>query len=202
MKFMWKTFIQGHIDYGSQLWLPTQSGQMQKIEQLLKSFTYRITGMKEMTYWERLKSLKMNSQQRSLERYRIIYIWKMMENMVPNCGINWTEDEHRGRLCWVPKLVKKASSLIKTQRDQSLQVHGSKLFHLLPINIRNLKNIKIESLKKSLDLFLSDIKDQPMIGGLTPEPLEKYTGRHSNSLLEWIPHTYKSLRRGKMDPII
>ena len=39
MKHMWKTYMQGHIDYCSQLWQPLQSGMLQRIENLQKSFT-------------------------------------------------------------------------------------------------------------------------------------------------------------------
>ena len=39
MKHMWKTYMQGYIDYCSQLWQPLQSGMLQRIENLQKSFT-------------------------------------------------------------------------------------------------------------------------------------------------------------------
>ena len=34
MKQMWKSLVQGHIDYCSQLWQPIQSGDLQRIENL------------------------------------------------------------------------------------------------------------------------------------------------------------------------
>ena len=87
MKFMWKTYIQGHIDYCSQLWQPLQSGLLQCVEGLQKSWTKRIPQISHLNYWERQTILKMNSQQRRLERYRIIHIWKIPEEKVSNCGI-------------------------------------------------------------------------------------------------------------------
>ena len=73
MKFIWKSLIQGNIDYCSQLYLPTQSNDLQQLEQLQQSFTKKIPAIRHLNYWERLQILKMNSQQRRLERYRIIY---------------------------------------------------------------------------------------------------------------------------------
>ena len=35
--------------------------------------------------------MNMLSMQRRLERYRIIYIWKILENQAPNCGIKKLE---------------------------------------------------------------------------------------------------------------
>ena len=72
MKTMWKTLIQGHIDYASQLYQPMQSGNLTRIENLFKTFTKQIPEVREMNYWERLKRLKMNSQQRRFERYQAI----------------------------------------------------------------------------------------------------------------------------------
>ena len=37
-KFMWKTLIQVHVDYCSQLYFPAKSSDMEKIENLQKRF--------------------------------------------------------------------------------------------------------------------------------------------------------------------
>ena len=113
LKFMWKTYVQGHIDYCSQLWQPLQSMQLQRIEGLQKAFTKKMPKIMHLSYWERLDYLKLNSQQRRLERYRVIYIWKILEKLSPNCGINSDENELRGRMCQVPPIAKKAIPLIK-----------------------------------------------------------------------------------------
>ena len=72
MKFMWKSLVQGHIDYCSQLYFPNQTNQLEKIEELMKSFTKKIPQVKDLDYWSRLKHLKMYSQQRRAERYKIM----------------------------------------------------------------------------------------------------------------------------------
>ena len=96
MKMMWKSLIQGHIDYASQLYQPLQSGNLTRIENLFKTFTKRIPELKELNYWERLNKLKINSQQRRCERYRILYIWKVLEGLVPNPGIVMNESGIKG----------------------------------------------------------------------------------------------------------
>jgi hypothetical protein len=83
--------VQGHIDYCSQL-----------LENLLKVFTKKIPEVSHLDYWSRLKKLKMYSHERRTERYKIIYTWKVLEGMVPNCGINHTTRERRGRECTIP----------------------------------------------------------------------------------------------------
>ena len=103
MKFMWKTLVQGYIDYCFQLYFPTQSRDVENLENLFKSYTKKIPEVSQMDYWSRLKHLKMYSQQRRAERYKIIYTWKVLEGMVPNCGIKFNTNERRGRHCEIPK---------------------------------------------------------------------------------------------------
>ena len=52
MKYMWKTYMQGHIDYCSKLWQPLQSGMLQRVENLQKSFTKKAPHTSHSNYWE------------------------------------------------------------------------------------------------------------------------------------------------------
>ena len=49
IKLMWKSLVQGHIDYASQLYQPLQSGNLSRIEGLQKVFTKKIPQVKEMS---------------------------------------------------------------------------------------------------------------------------------------------------------
>ena len=84
---LFKCIVLSRLDYGSQLWSPHQIKSINKIEQVQRSFTRFITGMRPLSYDERLKSLhlyKLYSVQPRFERYIIIYIWKILESIVPN----------------------------------------------------------------------------------------------------------------------
>jgi ribonuclease P/MRP protein subunit RPP40 len=87
MKFLCKTLVQGHIDYCSQLYFPTQSKELEILENLQKNFSKKIPEIHYLDYWNRLKHLQLYSQQRRSEGSCIIYTWKVLEGMVPNCGI-------------------------------------------------------------------------------------------------------------------
>ena len=113
MKFMWKSLVQGVIDYCSQLYYPMQSTELQSLENLMKTYTKKIPEVSHLDYWRRLKHLKMYSQQRRAERYKILYIWKILEGLVPNCGVEESnESERRGRMCKV--LICRGKESIKT----------------------------------------------------------------------------------------
>ena len=195
MKQMWKSLVQGHIDYCSQLWQPLQSGDLQRIENLQKIYTKRIPQVRELNYWERLKELKINSQQRRLERYRIIYTWKVLEGLAPNCGLSETKSDRSGRQCSIPPINNKSRQSIKTLRNQSFQVHGPQLFNCLPKHIREISKCSILDFKEKLDQYLTKIPDQPKVGGLVPTTCDLFNMSPSNSLVDQIREFRAKLSR-------
>ena len=126
----------------------------------------------------------MLSQQRRMERYRIIYTWKILEGLAPNCGLTLQPPGRRGRELRVLPLKGKTS--IKTLRTQSFQVNGPQLFNSLPVNIRNISKVSVEEFKGKLDEFLMKIPDEPKVEGLTPGACNQWTAAPSNSRLDQI----------------
>ena len=180
MKFIWKSLVQGHIDYCSQLYMPNQTSELMQLENLQKCFTKKIPEIRHLNYWQRLKQLRIYSQERRLERYRIIYTWKILENLVPNCGLTVSHSERRGRLVIVPPL--KGSPSIRKLREQSFQVNGPKLFNCLPPSIRNISKVTIDEFKEQLDQFLANVPDEPNVDGLTPAACDLFSAAPSNSI--------------------
>ena len=76
---MYNTLAQPHADYCSQLWSPGEGADLEKLEGTLRTFTSKVPSIKHLNYWNRLKYMKINSQQRRLERYKIIYMWNIIE---------------------------------------------------------------------------------------------------------------------------
>ena len=54
-----------------------------QLEKIQRSFTKHITELHGLEYSERLVSLKIYLHQRRRERYCIIYVWKIIEGLVP-----------------------------------------------------------------------------------------------------------------------
>ena len=133
-----------------------------KLENLQRNYLRRITAFQNFNYWERLRECQMLSQQRRLERYKVIYTWKILEKRVPNCGLEDENNLRLGRLCKVP-VLKNSSARVKTLRENSFQVQGPKLSNILPPKIRNMKNCSIDNFKLVLDQFLSKIPDEPKL---------------------------------------
>ena len=182
----WKSLVLPILDYCSQLWSPQNKGDIQMIEDIQKSFTRKIFLHGREDYWDRLQSLRLYSLERRRERYRIIYVWKMLENMVPNLTtdnkITSNTSLRFGRKCVVPSVSRTASSRVQSIREGSLSVNGVQLFNVLPRQIRDMTNVELPDFKKKLDEFLATIPDEPLYPG--------YTGirrAESNSLLHMVP---------------
>ena len=186
MLTLWKSMVIPILDYCSQLWSPSKIGEIQQIEEIQKSFTRKIKSSNRADYWERLKKFDLYSLQRRRERYRIIYVWKILEGLVPNLSgrseLQRKSSLRFGTMCSIPSRVTSATSRIQTLRDGSFVFNGPRLFNALPAHIRNLTEIGTLSFKKELDRFLKTVVDEPLCRGYT-------AGRRaaSNSLLHMVP---------------
>ena len=183
----WKTLVIPILDYCSQLWNPHKQGDIQLIEDVQRCFTRKIPIHGRKCYWERLRSLRLYSLERRRERYKIIYVWKMLENLVPNLStehnrIKSKMSSRHGRLCVIPSVSKTASARVQTLREGSLCVNGPKLFNILPPSIRNITNVGVNTFKKKLDEFLAAIPDEPQSPGYTSS-----RRADTNSLVDMVP---------------
>ena len=166
---LFNSLLLPRIDYCSQLWSPHLVGDWNKLEAIQRRFTSKINNIRELDYWTRLKILKQYSLQRRAERYKILYCWKIMEELAPNLPTNPIQvkySDRRGRSCAIPKLNSRlCSAKINTIRENSFSIQGPKLFNCLPVKIRNVTGVSVETFKHHLDKLLTNIPDQPGVPG-------------------------------------
>ena len=186
---MWRNYVAGLLDYNSQLWSPVDQIKMSSLEQLLRSYTAHTKGLELLNYWDRLKSMGMLSVQRRFQRYKIIYLWKIVTGKTHNFGINWTKHPRWGLMIDIvyPKYYKVNSKAWNNWR-QSLGVDGALLFNNLPFDVRNYSGDSLSGFKMKLDQTLETIPDCPVSQGLFPAPINQNTGRNSNCLIDWCKH--------------
>ena len=167
MLTLYKSLLLSILEYCSALWCPLGVGQIQKLEAVQWSFIRKINNTKGLNYWECLKATKLYSLQRRRERYRIIYVWKVLEKIVPNINHSIITHDHirHGRKCIIPVL--NGSAKLCRAREASLPIHGARLFNALPKTVRNLTGISVAKFKCALDNFLRDVPDEPQIPSLT-----------------------------------
>ena len=181
MMTLWKSFILSRLDYCSQLWSPYNVREITELEAAQRNFTRKIDSMQHTTYWDRLKMLKLYSLERRRERYAIIYVWKILEGLVPNFGISWYTNNRTGRHCQIPKLPT-SSSRHRTRYCNSLGFKGPQLFNMLPRELRDMKGVDVATFKSRLDLLLRSVPDEPTSHGES-----RTRAATSNSLLHQMP---------------
>ena len=183
MLTLYKTMILSILDYCSALWNPhTSAALCCRVENVQRSFTRRIEGMTGLNYWDRLKKLKLYSLQRRRERYLIIYVFKILHNLVPNCGISFHTNQRTGIRAVVPLIRSTTPTFLKNLQASSFNHVAPLMFNLLPATMRVLYDgpDTLNKFKRHLDSFLQIIPDQPTIPGC-PRPAK------TNSLLHQLP---------------
>ena len=176
---IWKSILLPHLDYCSQLWNPFKVSDINNLELIQKCFIGKISCYQEMPYWEVLKTCGLYSLQRRRERYRIIYLWSILEGLVPNPKPSQLYPKYNprlGRTCAIP-VVKRGpyQQLICT----SFGIHAARLFNCLPKEVRNATNCSKDVFKNCLDNYLKTVADEPQIRGYT-----LYRRADTNSLID------------------
>ena len=186
MLTLWKSLVLPKMEYCCQLWSPHKTTDIMSIEAIQRSFTSRIAGLNHLNYWERLKHLNLYSLQRRRERYIIMYVWKVLEKLVPDVGLTETNNPRRGRLCFVQH-TQASTQGVKTLIHHSFSHNGACLFNCAPRSLRELRNIAPNTFKHHLDKWLASIVDHP--------PTPGYTNYNTNSL----PSILQESRREELD---
>ena len=178
---IWKVILLPHLDYCSQLWSPLKVMDINRLELVQKCFLKKMNCYDNVSYWDMLKDLGLYSMQRRRERYRIVYLWSVLECLVPNPKPNQIVGKfhpRHGRTCHVP--------LIRCNENQktlcsSFSVRSAQLFNSLPREIRDLSNCSKDKFKNCLDKFLHAVPDEPQITGYT-----LFKRAESNSIIDMI----------------
>ena len=91
------------LEYCCHLWTPHNIGDIIKLGALQRTLTSKIEGLQHLNYWGRLKELRLYSFQRRRERYLVIYVWKTLEGLVPDVGLEINNHIRKGRLCYIKR---------------------------------------------------------------------------------------------------
>ena len=175
MLLLLKSFIRPHLEYISPIWSPFLVGEIQRVEAVQRAFTSKISGCEELNYWQRLRHLGLYSLQRRRERYKILYVWKMYRNLLPNhLNLDFKFSLRRGPYVERP-LGKSGSKRVNSTVFNSCSSTAVALFNSVPRVVK--EQLTLEGAKRELDKFLSNIPDEP--------PIKGYGAENSNSLLDW-----------------
>ncbi|CAL4059403.1 unnamed protein product [Meganyctiphanes norvegica] len=157
MVTLFTSIVRPKVEYGCQIWSPIKKQEIVQLEMIQRSFIKRIENIKHLTYPEQLKKLRLYSLERRRERYLIIYLWKMIEGLVPVCiDLKRRNRNRNGRSFKLTPHSRNASIRVKTLRESSFFIQAVKLFNALPKFIRDLEGCKLEKFKRNLTNSCAD----------------------------------------------
>ena len=140
--------------------------------------------MDNLDYAQRLKQLKTYSIQRRHEWYKVLYIYKIKEGIVPNIsktyGIKFTNNGRQGCRCEVPNYPLRGKAL--RARENSFALTASNLWNSLPRCLRDLSGKDLPHFKTKLDKVLTYYPDIPRCS-TSGHAYDMY-GRKSNSICD------------------
>ena len=128
---------------------------------------------------------------RRMERYRILYIYKIITGQVQNCGINWKNNLNSGTI--VEEIG--TQEYFQIQRENSFHYAAPRLFNRLPRSLRDDRISTLDEWKIKLDKILAKIPDEPIVTGLTPGLCDHLNSKPTNSLYYWLTHLDLNSRR-------
>ena len=184
-----KSLIISQVEYGCVLWSPLDTKHINLIERVQRQFTSKMAKFQtydqtlnmpvcSTDYHERLRQLKLYSLERRRDRYTIIYIYKKIIGLVPNPGLQYTENIRTG-IVIKPKHDKHAARGTARIRNTSFFVKGPLMYNHLPSILRQREYVtvptkaQVEKFKKKLDSHLETIPDLPgtLANSLIPRTL-------------------------------
>ena len=127
--------------------------------------------------------LNLYSLQRRRERFCIITIWKIANNLYPNqLNLEFYNTRRFGIKCR-RKVYRTTRVHIKTLQFNSFASIGPALFNCIPRRVKDKETLP--TFKTALDKFLRTIPDEPPVSG--------YTTLNGNSIVEWAGSGHLSL---------
>ena len=164
MLTLYKTLVRSRVEYSCPLWTPSKVEDIAKLEQVQRHFTAKISGYKDLHYWDRLSGLNLMSLQRRRERYCLLHLHKVIYNEVANdLNIKTQYNDRRGLSVTIPPILKTTKAKYQTLYDNSFTVFAPRLWNTLPKSIRDVE--KFETFKSKLTAYMLSLPDQPPITG-------------------------------------
>ena len=132
---------------------------------------------------ERLRRFGLMSQERRVERYKMLYLRKMLIGKVPDLRVRVCKESRSGPILELNR-SQKGSDHVKVLRDRTLLVEGVCLYNVVPRRIREYNGSYL-GFKNCVDRWIGEIPDCPRERGNEPLVREK-DGKPSNSVKDWM----------------
>ena len=114
-----------------------------------------------------MKELELYSLERRRERCLIILAWQMIEG-IKEKKLNLKTSRNRSRRIWM-LIIRWSKSGVNIKHSVRTRVHNNtaskmdRLFNNLPLSLRVITGVTVETFKRNLDVWLKGMPDTPKI---------------------------------------
>ena len=137
MLTLYKSMVRSLLEYCCPLWHPSKICDIQELGSVQKAFTARITGMRDLHYWDRLQRLSLVSLQCRRERFILLHnMWKILHHHTSNdINVQFVSRPRFGNLAVIPSACRHSSAANQSLYDNSFVVIGPKLWNAMPYHL-------------------------------------------------------------------
>ncbi len=154
---MYKTYVRSKVEYATEIWSPSQIGDIDRIERVQRMFTKRLPGLQNFSYVERLSKLSLESlEQRRIIR-DLIFVYKMLFNLVDLSFENFFQLKHRENAREVNPYQLFLPRVYKKPMSDYFAVRVIPIWNNLPAEVfskNSLSNFRIHLTKLDFSQFL------------------------------------------------
>ena len=111
-----------------QFWSPGDQESVNRLESVQRHFISKVSSLEGLDYWEKLRNMKMFSQERRRERYMILFLWKIFQGMVKGYHVQLPSTAgRRGRTALPQDVVESSAAPARKARESSFGVKGARI---------------------------------------------------------------------------
>ena len=126
MMTLFNSLVRPLLEYCPEVWNPYKMKNISAVEQIQRTFTSKIRGIKHLNYWERLAELNILSLQRRRERLILITVWKIKNGTFPNnINFNFKTHTRTGAVKAVLQPMPRVTGLLLTKFEQSFIIKAA-----------------------------------------------------------------------------
>ena len=130
--------VRSLVEYCCPLWHRSKISDIQELESVQKTFISRITGMKDLHYYDQLIHLSLMPLQRR-KRFILLHMSKILHGQTSNdLNVQFVSLPRLGTLAIIPSKSRTSSAANQTLFDNSFAVQGPKLLNAMLQNLNSI----------------------------------------------------------------
>lgn len=186
---LYKTLVRSHLDYANSVWAPHKKSIIDKMESVQRRATKQIPALKNLSYTERLKFLKLPTLAYRRLRGDLIEAYKIIHGKYDTdaCSILEPMSESGQRYSTRFNSIKIKEQRFKSNlRKHAFSVRTPKIWNKLPDNITNAPSLnafksRLDKLMESEEIYYNDYKAEIALlkgrsGRTAPHEVETESG--------------------------